>query len=141
MDTNNRNIGLDVQANSVTIRRLSISGFGDAQNNDGEANIRVGAVTGTLIEECVIGAAAGSFTPPAEVNTADNIRVVGGDNGTIRNNLIGFSGGNGIGSKSDADGWLIAGNEIRGNGSQHLEMNGISLEDSSGTTIRGNLSR
>ena len=97
------------------MRRLAIYGFGDAQNNDGEANIRVGEVTGTLIEECVIGAGAGSFTAPAEVDTADNIRVVGGDSGTIRNNLIGFSGGNGIGFKNDADGWVIEGNEIRDN--------------------------
>jgi uncharacterized repeat protein (TIGR01451 family) len=138
LDANNRNIGLDVQANSATLRRLAISGFGDAQNNDGEANIRVGAVTGTLIEECVIGAGAGSFSAPAEVDTADNIRVVGGDNGTIRNNLIGFSGGNGIGCKTSADGWVIEGNEIRGNASQNAEMNGISLEASS-STIHGNL--
>ena len=139
LDSNNRNIGLDLQANNGTVRRLSIYGFGDAQNNDGEANIRVGAVIGALIEECVIGAAADSFTDTGSPDTGDNIRVVGGDNGTIRNNLIGFSGGNGIGCKSDADGWLIAGNEIRGNGLQHVEMNGISLEDSSGATVRGNL--
>jgi parallel beta-helix repeat protein len=119
LDTNNRNIGLDLQANSATIRRLAISGFGDSQNNDGEANIRVGAVTGTLIEACVIGSGAGSFSAPAEVDTADNIRVVGGDNGTIR--------------------WVIEGNEIRSNASQHAEMNGISLEASSSATITGNL--
>ena len=48
LDSNNRNIGLDLQAANTTVRRLAIYGFGDAQNNDGEANIRVGAVTGTL---------------------------------------------------------------------------------------------
>jgi parallel beta-helix repeat protein len=139
LDSNNRNIGLDLQANNATVRHLAIYGFGDGQNNDGEANIRVGAFNGTLIEACVIGANAGSFTAPAEVDTADNIRVVGGDNGTIRNNLIGFSGGNGIGCKTSANGWVIEGNEIRGNASQHVEMNGISLETSSSATIRGNL--
>ena len=97
VDSNNKNIGLDIQANNATVRRLSIYGFGDAQNNDGEANIRVGAVIGTMIEESVIGAAADSFTNSGSPDTGDNIRVVGGDNGTIRNNLIGFSGGNGIG--------------------------------------------
>ena len=99
----------------------------------------MGAVIGTMIEESVIGAAADSFTNSGSPDTGDNIRVVGGDNGTIRNNLIGFSGGNGIGCKSDADGWQIAGNEIRGNGLQHVEMSGISMEDSSGATVRGNL--
>jgi uncharacterized repeat protein (TIGR01451 family) len=138
-DDNNRNIGLDLQAANTTLRHLAIYGFGDSQNNDGEANIRVGAFNGTLIEACVIGASAGSFTAPAEVDTGDNIRVVGGDNGIIRNNLIGFSGGNGIGMKNDADGWEIQGNEIRDNASQDLEMNGISLEDSRNATIQGNL--
>ena len=45
-------------------------------NNDGEANIRVGDVTGTIIEGNVIGASAASFTDPAAGATADNIRVV-----------------------------------------------------------------
>ena len=44
-------------------------------NNDAEANIRVDEVTGTLIEECVIGTSAASFTDPALVKTADNIRI------------------------------------------------------------------
>ncbi len=77
-DGNNRNIGLDLQAANATVRNLAVYGFGDAQNNDGEANIRVGEFNGTVIEACVIGASAGSFTAPAEVDTADNIRVVKG---------------------------------------------------------------
>ncbi len=138
-DADNRNIGLDLQADNATVRHLAIYGFGDAQNNDGEANIRVDKVNGTLIEECVIGASAGSFTPPAEVDTADNIRVVEGVGGIIRNNLIGFSGGNGIGIKKDTGSWTIQGNEIRDNATQNDELNGISLEESSGATIQGNL--
>ncbi len=85
-----------LQAANTTIRRLAIFGFGDAQNNDGEANIRVGEVSGTVIEECFIGTSAASFTTPAETDTADNIRAQRGGSGTIRNNLIGYSGGNGM---------------------------------------------
>ena len=140
VDINNRNIGLDLQANNSTVRRLAIYGFGDAQDNDGEANIRVGEVSGTLIEECVVGASASSFTSTGEVDTGDNIRVSKGDSGTIRNNLIGFSGGNGIGFKDSANGWTIEGNEIRGNALEKTELNGIcSRNQSAGATIRGNL--
>ncbi len=97
IDAGNLKIGLDLQAGNSTVRRLAIYGFGEKANDDAEANIRVGLISSTLIEECVIGAGAASFSDPGVGLTADNIRVVQGSNGTILNNLIGFSGGHGIG--------------------------------------------
>ena len=65
----------------------------------------------------VPGASASGFGNPGAAPTADNVRIVGPTgSGTIRNNLIGFSDGNGIGGKNGADGWTIEGNEIRANG-------------------------
>lgn len=97
-------------------------------------------MTGAVIEWCVVGSGPASFSDPGEPDTGDAIRVDGGDSGTIRDNLIGFSGGSGIGIK-DAVGWQIEGNEIRDNAGMDAELNGISAEKSSGTTIRGNLIR
>ena len=86
----------------------------------------------------MIGAGAGSFSDPGSGAKGDNIRVEKGDNGIVRDNLIGFSGGNGASIK-DADGWQVEGNEIRGNGTDNTELNGVRLEKSDGATVRGNL--
>ncbi|MDQ2977360.1 MAG: right-handed parallel beta-helix repeat-containing protein, partial [Acidobacteriota bacterium] len=138
-------IGIDVQANNVTIRGLAIYGFGTSANTDGHANIRIGNnFTGTLITENVLGSTATSFTDPgaATRSIGDNIRSQGGDNGIVRNNLIGFSQGKGFGVESTSTGWLIENNEIRGNAITNSFLDGIDIENSSGgATVRGNLIR
>jgi len=89
----------------------------------------------------VIGTSAGSFTNPASGAKGDGIRVVTGAlSGTVRSNLIGFAGGNGIGMKGVGAGWLLEGNEIRGNGLDNPDWAGVFLENTTGlVTIRGNL--
>ena len=131
--------GFNVEAANVTIRHMAVYGFGDRARNNGKANIRVGNVTGTTIEYNVIGASAASFTDPGSGAVGDNVRIDEGDSGTIRNNLIGFSGGNGIGVEDDSDNWLIVGNEIRGNGTDKEEAGAVDLEKSGNSIVRGNL--
>ncbi len=140
VDGNNVAIGLDIQAANVTIRGIAIYGFGSTPDSDTNANIRIGNVAGALIEQNVIGTTATSFSDPGAARSGgDNIRAVQGDNGTLRNNLIGFNAGKGFGGITSANGWLITGNEIRRTGIGSGTWDCISLLNSSGAiTIRGN---
>jgi trimeric autotransporter adhesin len=136
-------VGLDIQASNVTIRGLAIYGFGATANNDTNANIRVNTgFTNTLIERNIVGATATSFPANysgAALSAGDNIRVVNADNGTIRNNLIGFSAGKGIQLGGGSSGWVVENNEVRGNGIGNSNLDGIDIENGSGSnTVRGN---
>jgi trimeric autotransporter adhesin len=135
-------VGLDIQASNVTIRGIAILGFGVTANSNNDANIRIGATAaGALIERNVIGATAIAFADPggAARSGGDNIRAVGGDNGTISNNLIGFSLGKGFCAETNSDGWQVIGNEMRMNGINTYNLDNIDLEYSAGATVRGNL--
>ena len=135
-------IGLDLQASALTVRGIAISGFGNVANNDGNANIRLGAsASAALIENNVIGSGAASFADPglAARSGGDNVRAVGAAGGTLRNNLIGYAAGKGVGLQSGANGWSVSGNEIRGNGIGNANLDGIDVESSSSATISGNL--
>ena len=141
VDGNAQGLGLDIQAPNVTIRGIAIYGFGNTPNSDSHANIRIGNVSGAIIEQNIIGTTAVSFTDPGGARSGgDNIRAVQGDGGIVRNNLIGFNAGKGFGGISSSNGWLIAGNEIRRTGIGTGTWDGISLLNASGTiTIQGNL--
>lgn len=135
-------VGLDLQAANSTVRRVAVYGFGTAANSDSHANVRVGGVTGALIEDSVIGTTAASFADPgaAARTLGDNIRVVGGDNGFLRYNVVGFAQGKGVHLGSGADGWTVTGNEVRGNGIGNPSLDGLDVEGGSGTaTVTGNL--
>jgi uncharacterized repeat protein (TIGR01451 family) len=135
-------IGLDIQASNVTVRGLAIHGFGVVPNSDDSANVRVQNVAGTVIERCVIGTEAHTFTDPGKTprSGGDNVRVVSGDNGVLRDNLIGYAPGKGLELKGGANGWLVQGNEIRRNGIGNPTLDAIDIESGSqGATIRGNL--
>jgi uncharacterized repeat protein (TIGR01451 family) len=141
-------VGLDAQANSTQMRGLSIYGFGNVANNDNNANIRIGNdFTAILIEANIIGSSASAFpcgaatTVASRTSNADNIRSVGGDAGTVRNNLIGCAAGKGFGVEGSSVGWLISDNEIRGNGIGNTNLDGIDLESSGSKNhaVRGNL--
>jgi uncharacterized repeat protein (TIGR01451 family) len=141
-DGNSLSLGLDVQANTTTIRGLSIYAFGNAVNSDANANIRIGNnFTGTLIEQNVIGSPASSFNCPGAgaLSGGDNIRSVGGDSGMIRNTLIGCSAGKGIALESASLGWTITANEVRGNAIGNASFDGIDIENSGSASVTGNL--
>lgn len=143
VDTSGVAVGFDLQASNITVRGFAIYGFGTAANDDSSANIRIGNnFTGTLIEMNVLGSSATSFTDPGTTSRSigDNIRSVGADNGTVRNNLVGYSQGKGFGVESTSTRWLIENNEFRGNGILNSNLDGVDIENSSGTvTVRGNL--
>jgi len=112
-------IGLGVNADDVTIRGLAIYGFGSGNT---VGNIVIRDVASTLIEGNVLGAAAAAFvsTSASFGNNITSSTDPGLDSDTtVRNNLIGFSGGTGI--LGLGSGSLIEGNEIRHNGAGEVE--------------------
>ncbi|MCI0681621.1 MAG: SBBP repeat-containing protein, partial [Gemmataceae bacterium] len=140
VDVNNVSIGLNVAAGNVTIRGLAIYGFGNLSNNGNEANIRIqSGVTGTIIEDNVIGASASSFSDPGPGLRSGgvNVHTNGAGFGILRNNLIGFSAGHGV-QMGNATNWLVQGNEIRTNALETTNLDGIA-NPGTATTIIGNL--
>jgi uncharacterized repeat protein (TIGR01451 family) len=136
--TNQSAAGLNIEADDVTIRGVSIHGFA----GESFADIRVGNHAGALIEQNVIGAGASSFSSPpdTERSTRYGILLEQADDGIIRDNLIGFTGRTGILFWSAAMGWLVEGNEIRDTSWAVANNDGISIElKSGGVTVRGNL--
>jgi len=135
-------LGIDINANSTTVRGLAIYGFGTAANTNGSANIQIeNGITGALIDQDVLGATAISFTDPGAGvrSVGDNIRSLGGDTSTIQHSLIGFSQGKGIALEATSTGWTIQNNEVRGNGINNPGLGGINLNTGSTATMQGNL--
>ena len=136
-------IGLDAQADSATIRRISIYGFGNFRaSGSSEGNVRVGAVAGALVEKSIIGTGAASFTDPgvAERTAGNNLSFQGSTGPIVRDNLIGYAAYMGLLFYTGSVNALAEGNEIRGNGIDHPNQDGISIESNAASgTLRGNL--
>ena len=130
--------GIQIRANNVTIRGLAINGFGTAAP---QAGIRIDdTFTGTLIENNVLGSTATSFSDPgAGARNWIGIDSEGGDSGTIRNNLIGFSQLAGIALNIASSNWTVGGNEIRDSGLATSDGDGITINASPTNTVTGNL--
>src|SRR5439155_24342462 len=58
---------------------------------------------------------------------------------TVQNNVIGFSGGNGVALSSNAMGAQLLSNEVRGNGLTSSLLSGINMGAGSAGTVQGNL--
>jgi hypothetical protein len=137
------NVGLDITASSCAVRRIALFGFGGAPDQDAHANLRVGAAANNAaVEENIIGAAASSFADPgaAARSGGDCVRSLGGDTGTVRNNLVGFCAGTSVALKGGSNSWLVENNEIRGSAVGYGHLDGVAIETASGSaTVRGNL--
>ena len=111
-------IGFDVQASDVALSDLAVLGMGSTPGSDASAAVRVGASAArAVIERCVLGARASSFTDPgAALRTkGDQVRVLGGDNGALRDCLIGFGAGSAAAFTAGSDGWQMDGCMLLGN--------------------------
>lgn len=137
------NVGLDFTASNSAVRRIALFGFGGSPDQDAHANLRVGSSANNVtVEENVIGAAASSFSDPGGTarSGGDCIRSIGGDSGTVRNNVIGFCAGTSVALKSGSNTWLVENNEIRGSAVGYGHLDGVAIETASGSaTVRGNL--
>jgi uncharacterized repeat protein (TIGR01451 family) len=135
-------IGIDVNGANAVVRGMAIYGFGTAANSNGSGNIEIETgIAGTLIERNFLGSTATSFTDPGATTRSigDDIRSVVGRNGTIQDNLIGFAEGKGMGIEGGSTGWVVQRNEVRLNGINNANLDGIDIENSSGCTVQQNL--
>ncbi|WP_034338677.1 beta strand repeat-containing protein [Deinococcus misasensis] len=143
-------MGLQVSVGNITIRGISIFGFGGAANSDNNANIHFdGTGNNALIEQNFIGISSlrtafdcsAAVATAASTSTGDNLRSVGMDDGVVQFNLIGCSAGKGFGVESGSERWQIIGNEIRGNAILNSNLDGIDIENgtSGQAVVRGNL--
>jgi Right handed beta helix region len=135
-------VGFNVQSVSATIQGLAISGFGSVPNDPNNANILVSAAaSGTVIKGDFVGLLANGSAPLSPyAAVSDGIEAVGSGSGTIKNSLIESNQGNGVELSSGSNGWVVQGNEIRGNGVNSGNLGGIDVDNGSGNeTITGNL--
>jgi uncharacterized repeat protein (TIGR01451 family) len=134
-------IGLDVQAADVTLARLAVTAFGNAAGSNNDAAVRVGAgAARALLDGCVLGTSAISFTDPGAAlrSGGDLLRALGGDNGIVRNSLLGYADGSGVALTGGSDSWQVTGNALSGNAVGNPTRDGVSLEASGAATVRGN---
>lgn len=141
---------LELYGTNVTLRCIAV--------HSNSADIRPVSGSNFLLEQNVIGAEAHTFTPPATLSgNSGAVLYVQFDaaSGTIRNNMIGFGGGNNIIQMRYYQGtnynWVIKGNEIAGGipgtpgGGPGIQLNdriNNNLVSALGTTlIEGNLIR
>ena len=149
----NSNYGLTLAASNLTVRGLSVLGFGNTgasgTGNLNGANIYVTgtATSGLLITGNVIGTGATAFpTTGADPNTAStrspgngillaNFSTSGVVSATISNNLIGYNGASGVENLANGTGnsVLITGNEIRSNALLNATADGVHLGVAGGT--------
>ena len=137
----------------ITVRNLSIHGFGSASAAGANISLAGGGIDGTsaysisdvLIENTFVGIAPdGSHETILRSTGIAAVRAV---DGVIQDSLIGFHGLSGIHFKSSnidqddsvATGWQILRNEISNNGAFTSRHDGIGLNNSSGTVVRHNL--
>ncbi|MEQ1832022.1 MAG: carboxypeptidase regulatory-like domain-containing protein [Candidatus Eisenbacteria bacterium] len=130
-------IGFDVQAADVALSDLALLGMGSTPGNDASAAVRVGAAAPrAVIERCVLGARANSFTDPGAVlrTKSDQVRVLGGDNGVLRDCLIGFGAGSAAALTAASDGWQMDGCMLLGNTSGNATLGQVLLAASGAFT-------
>jgi uncharacterized repeat protein (TIGR01451 family) len=146
-DGNNLSTGLELQANYVTVKGIAIHGFGATQAA-GQGDIYVVGVNNINISQNMIGARATSFTNPvaAERTGGSGVWVTNGAQATISNNLIGYTGYNGIActnqSLTSTANISITNNEFRGNAAVNTISNAVELFWNGANptiTIQGNL--
>ncbi len=136
--------GLYANVSRVEIRRLAIYGFS-------KMAIEFASTTRVLeriyVRDNVIGSRANAFALPADRSTSthndlQNVRFRGVRGGIIERNLIGFSGGFGIGFSGNGNrDNVVRQNEIRGNAVNVLNRDGIGFysTDAQGTLVTENL--
>ncbi len=140
--------GIDIQANSTTIRGIAIYGFGATgltAQLGGDINVGVQGVVGfsnIVIDQCVIGASARSWSDPGDATRTrtSNIQAYFGSRGQITGNLIGFSRISSIRLWSaTAPAWEISSNEIWNGAIRDFTGDCIDLPRSRDLWIHGNL--
>ncbi|MEL7448206.1 MAG: right-handed parallel beta-helix repeat-containing protein [Pseudomonadota bacterium] len=130
--------GLRLQADDLTVRGLALFGFG---TTGGEAAVLIAdGVQDTLIEGNLLGSRADVFADPGAAQRGyTGIHSTGGDNGTVRNNLLGFEDTRCLLLDTASNGWTIENNEFQDCGLGSTDGDGVAIAGSNTTAVTGNL--
>ncbi len=130
--------GFRLQANNITIRSVAMIGFGTAVSDS--AIIVDDTFTNALIENNVLGSSATAFADPAvALRNYGHVFSAGADNGTVRNNLLGFAEFRCVLLGTGSTGWTIQGNECRDGGVDTNNGDGFAIDAGTNNTMTGNL--
>lgn len=111
-------IGVDVQAADVTLMNLGVTSFGTVTGSDASALVRIGATAHRArLERLALGVTALAWADPGAALRArgDQVRALGGDDGVVRDCLIGFGPGSAIALTAAANGWTVDGCVLQAN--------------------------
>jgi uncharacterized repeat protein (TIGR01451 family) len=131
--------GINIAANNITVRGISIHGFGAATDTNADIVVST-ASTGVNITGNAIGISAASYTLPA-VDSGIGVYVSAGATVGISNNIIGFTQRAGVRVNSNAAAMTINQNEISNTGRTSLTASGIQFNNVSTATVTQNLIR
>ena len=139
VDGAGRPVGLNftATADDVTVRSIAIYGFG---TNFVTGNVVLAGGQRPLVEQNVIGTEADSFTDPGPGARTGGVGIYsnGAVNGTIRDNLVGFTENPAIRLIGNCL-FTVEGNKVRGATDVTDDADGFDIWRCSGTTVRGNL--
>ena len=130
-------LGLDFQASDLAVANVALLAFGTTAGNDASAVVRVGAAAHrALLERLVLGARAGTFTDPGAAlrSRADQVRVLGADNGIVRDCVVGFGAGSGLAMTAGSNGWQVSGCMLLGNTAGNAALGQVLVNASGGLT-------
>lgn len=145
VDNNSLVMGIEVDASYFIMKGIAIYGFGDNSNGNSSGNFLVGDnganLTDFLVENCVIGTEADSFTSPPSPNQGGGLTFMDCANITVQDNVIGYNQSSGIAIiDANCTNTLIQRNDITSNGTSSAYFDGIDIkEDAASITIRQNL--
>ena len=111
-------VGLDLQAPDLSVANLALNSLGTAMGSDASALVRVGATADrALLDRLALGITATSFADPGAAlrARADQVRVLGADNGTIRDCVVAFGAGSALALTNGSNGWTMDGCTVSGN--------------------------
>jgi len=131
-------IGFDVQAPDVALSRMAMLGIGTAAGSDASALVRVGAAAHrALLDRLVLGTTAASFADPGAAlrANADHVRVLGADDGAIRDCLMGFASGSAVALTSASQNWQVDGCALVSNTSGNGTLGQVVLTASGALTL------
>lgn len=136
--------GLDVQAADVTVMNLALLSFGTATGSDASAVIRVGATANRArLERLALGTTALAFADPGVAlrSRADQVRVLAGDDGVVRDCLVGFGAGSAVAITAGANGWSVDGCVLQANATADPTLGQIVLAAGGGFTAQRTIVR
>lgn len=136
-------VGLDIQANNITVRGVAIYGFGTISSAIHNTDIQLGNVSGARISQNIIGSSASQIQNMGSARGEGNgiASNWGPSNILIDHNIIAYVGNSGILCYNQCQGVSVSYNEIRSTclHSPYGQCDGVVIHDGLDLNINNNL--